>query len=44
MFDGALNVHLGGYLLKVYDPKLNVIHEVKHTVYLLFNDASKNQF
>ena len=40
MFDGALNVQLGGKLLKVHYPKLTVMRGVEHTVSLFFNDVS----
>ena len=41
MFVGALNVHLGGELMKSYSPKLTVIRKVDHTVYSFFNDITK---
>ena len=41
MFDGALNVQLGGELMKIHYPKLPLIHVVEHTVYLFSNDFSK---
>ena len=41
MFDGALNVQLGGKVLKVHYPKLTVMRGVEHTVLLFFNDVSK---
>ena len=41
MFDGASNVQLGGKPLKLYYPKLTVIHGVDHTVSLFFNGVSK---
>ena len=41
MFDEDSNVQLGGYLLKIYDPKLNIICGVEHTVSILFNYVSK---
>ena len=41
MFGGASNVQLGGDPLKNYYPKLTVMHEFNHTVYILFNDVSK---
>ena len=41
MFDGYLNVQLGGNVLKVNFAKLTVIFGVEHTVSLFFNDVSK---
>ena len=41
MFDGASNVQLGVNLLKMYDPKLTVMHIVEHTVSIFSNDVSK---
>ena len=41
IFDGALNVQLGGKLLKLHDPKLTVMRGVEHTVSLFFNTDSK---
>ena len=41
MFGGALNVQLGGNLLKVHYPNLTVMRGVEHTVSLFFNDVSK---
>ena len=41
MFDGASNVHIGGYLMKIHYPKLTVMYGVEHTVYLFINDVSK---
>ena len=41
MFDGAYNVQLGGKLLKVYHPKLTVMHGVQHKVLLFFNGVYK---
>ena len=38
MFDGDLNVQLGGELLKNYDPKISVVRGVEHTVSIFFND------
>ena len=41
MFDGSLNVQIGGYLLKINYIKLTVMHGVKQTVSLFFNDVFK---
>ena len=41
MFNGALNVQLGGERLKIHYPKLTVMCIVEHTVYLFFNDVYK---
>ena len=41
MFDGASNVHIGGELMNIHDPKLTVMHGVEHTVSLFFNDVYK---
>ena len=34
MFDGSLNVKIGGYLLKINYIKLTVMHGVKYTLFL----------
>ena len=41
VFDGASNVHLGGELLKIYNPKLTVMCGVEHSLSLFFSDVSK---
>ena len=41
MFDGTSNVQIGGRNLKVYYPKLTVMHGVEHTVSLFFSDVSR---
>ena len=41
MFNGALNVQLGGEPLKIHYLKFTVISGVEHTVYSYLNDASK---
>ena len=41
MFGGYLNLQLGGDILKIHYPKLNVMRGVERNVYLLFNDVSK---
>ena len=41
MFDVASNIQIFGELLKIYYPKLTVMHGVEHTVSLSFNDAYK---
>ena len=41
MFDGSANVQLSGENLKIYDPKLTVMHGVEHTVSLFFHYVSK---
>ena len=41
MSDEALNVQLGGNILKVHNSKLTVMRGVKQTVPLFFNDVSK---
>ena len=42
VFDGYLNIQLGGENLKFYYTRLTVVmHRVEQTVSLFFNDASK---
>ena len=41
MFDGALNVHLGGEHLKVHYPNISVMCGVEHNTYLFFDDVTK---
>ena len=42
MFDGASNVQLAGELLKIYYPKISVMHGVEHTESLFLNHVSKS--
>ena len=44
MFYGASNVQLAGELLQIRYPKITVMREVAHTVFLFFNDISKFPF
>ena len=41
VFDGALNVQLGGNFLKIHYTKITVMRGVEHNEFLFFNDASK---
>ena len=41
MFHWDSNVQLGGYILKINDLKLTVMHVVENTVSIFFNDISK---
>ena len=41
MFDGALNIQLGGEILKTRYPNISVMCGIEHTVCLFFNDVSK---
>ena len=43
MFDGAANVQLSGELLKIYCPKLTVVHVVEHTLSLFLIMFQKSQ-
>ena len=39
IFYGALNVQLGGDILKIHYPTLNVMHVVEHTVSIFLDDV-----
>ena len=41
MYDEASNVQIGGELVIINYPMLTVMHSVKHTISIFFNDDSQ---
>ena len=41
MFDGYLNIHIGGKLLKIHYPNLTVMRGFEHNVSIFFNYGIK---